>query len=178
MEMETMTVKRPKCQAGLTLVEIMIATVVLVIVVLGTSAFRYNAALGAREADLRMTAARIAVLLCESWQATSDPNLFEPVANLSSDLAITRIFRSGEIDAAAIGGPEDPAFILFGGYKILIDRVDYYAILSYSYISTGLRALNVTVLWPGGHQAYVGKVNSMPNRNTYKSFRLTTYVTK
>ena len=55
-----MGAKRFKYGAGFTLVEMMVTIAVLLIAVLGISAFRYNSALSAREAEAKTNAARIA----------------------------------------------------------------------------------------------------------------------
>ena len=57
-----MKAKRRKFRSGLTFIEILLASAILLIAVVGTAAFRYNAALGARKADIRSTAARTALL--------------------------------------------------------------------------------------------------------------------
>ena len=54
---------------GLGTVElIVVAVVILLIALIGTSTFRYAAALDGRRADAQTTAARAALLLCESWR--------------------------------------------------------------------------------------------------------------
>lgn len=158
-----MTVKRYKPTVGFTLVEVMAAIAVLAIAALGASAFRYHAALAARTADLQTTAARTALLLCESWRGTSDTSTFDPTQLTTSDpdsaLAIETSYE----------GPAVPAdFTPLGIYAITIDGVNYNAVLSWKDISPGLRALNVIVAWnPRGSQS------ELPD----KLFKLTTYIT-
>lgn len=157
-----MTFKRPKYETGLTLVEVLISGVILMIAILGTVAFRYNAALGARKADLHVAAARTALLLCEGWRATDDPNTFDPTQLADSpDLMIT---------AAKKGPPVPPGFNSLGSYKIVADEVRYWATLSWKYAAPGssLRALNVVVVWErGGGSHGFGKID--------KTYKLTTY---
>jgi prepilin-type N-terminal cleavage/methylation domain-containing protein len=165
--MEAKTIKRPGFTAGITLVEIMAAVAILAIAALGTSAFRYHAALGARTADLQTTAARTALLLCESWRGASDPNTFDPTQLATSDL--NSALAIGTIDIYE--GHAVPAdFTPLGIYGITADGVNYYAVLSWKDISPGLRALNVIVAWdPRGSSS---DIYELPN----KSFKLTTYV--
>jgi prepilin-type N-terminal cleavage/methylation domain-containing protein len=159
--------KRFKYRAGLTLIEIMVATAIFVIAVLGTSGFRYHANLGAREADSKLTAARIALLLCESWRGASDPSIFEPSALASagtiSALVIEPHYVSYEV-------PSDST--LLGACRITANGVDYYyAVLSWKDVSPGLRALNVVVAWDPR--------SSSPDYHWNgggRSFKLTTYV--
>jgi len=159
-----MALKPKRYRAGLTFVEILIATVVLLIAVIGTSAFRYNAALGARKADLRTAAARTALLLCEAWRGVSDPNTFDPVASFGSELVISSLSSLGK----GVAGPD--GFTVHGAYEITNEGVEYYAVLSWKDVSAGLRALNVVVAW--NQRGY----NSDDGQSPDKSFALTTYV--
>lgn len=162
-------------RAGLTLVEIMAAAVILTIAVLGASLFRYHTALSARKADLQTAAVRITLLLCESWRGSSDPNSFDPEEYFGDDDD-----ANFEIDNDEHGPDVPTGFNLLDHYEIVVDGVYYYATLSQKYISTGLRALNVIVAWDQrgyesgdygqGYMYYLGDVD------VYKSFRLTTYV--
>ena len=178
------TIKRPRFAqplsgagfaAGLTLVEVMVAIVVLAISVLGASAFRYHAALGIRKADLQTDAARTALLLCESWRGASGPNTFNPTQLATTNPALA-------IEAVTIsGGPAAPTdFTLLGNYKITVDSVDYYyAVLSWKDVSPGLRALNVIVAWDqrgSGPSSGGGNVYDWGSVDASKSFKLTTYV--
>jgi len=156
-----MALKPKRYRAGLTFVEILIATVVLLIAVIGTSAFRYNAALGARKADLRTAASRTALLLCEAWRGASDPNAFDPVATFGSQLVISSLGQGS-------AGPD--GFTVHGSYEITNEAVEYYAVLSWKDVAAGLRALNVVVTW--NQRGYSSDDGGRPD----KSFALTTYV--
>ncbi|MHC4624696.1 MAG: type IV pilus modification PilV family protein [Planctomycetota bacterium] len=156
--------KRRKYRAALTFIEIMIATVILLVAVLGTSAFRYSTALNARMADLQATASRIGLLLCESWRGSSDPNTFDPTV-LSDDSGFVIEASGHSVDSGLPAG-----FTALGTYRVAAEGVDYYVVLSWKDLFTDLRALNVTVIWDqrGSNTSYDGRVD--------KSFRLTTYV--
>lgn len=156
-----MALKPKRYRAGLTFVEILIATVILLIAVIGTSAFRYNAALGARKADLRTAASRTALLLCEAWRGVSDPNAFDPVATFGSELVISSLGQG-------VAGPD--GFTVHGAYEITNEGAEYYAVLSWKDVSAGLRALNVVVTW--NQRGYSSDDGGRPD----KSFALTTYV--
>ena len=161
-----MTAKRFRAASGFTLTEIMAATVILMVVVLGTSAFRYTAALGARRADAQTTAARIGLLLTESWRGASDPNTFDPTQLTSGGINPTLVIES------SYASLEIPAsFAVLGIYRIAADGFDYYAALSWKDVpGGGLRTLNVIVAWDqrGSRSEY----HSYPD----KTFELTTYV--
>jgi Tfp pilus assembly protein PilV len=164
-----MAVKRHRYQPGLTFVELLTATVVLLIAVIGTSAFRYQSSLGARKADLRTTAARTALMLCEAWRGAAEPNAFDPETQLDA------LIEDGTFDIDQLAEPGDrlsvpSGFTLLGTYKITIDNVEYYAALCWKDVASGLRALNVMVAW---NQRGYGPGNGF---SPDKSFALTTYV--
>ena len=63
--------KRPhpsRSRAGMSLIETMGSAAVMLIVVVGAGAYSYHACLGARRANMRTYATRIAGLFCESWR--------------------------------------------------------------------------------------------------------------
>lgn len=162
-----MTAKRSGAVSGFTLVEIMAAIVILMVAVLGTSAFRYTAALGARRADAQTTAARIGLLLTESWRGTSDPNTFDPTDLANGFSESTLEINSGSVSIEAPAG-----FTVLGTYRIAANDFGYDAVLSWKDVSGGgLRALNVIVAWDqrGSGSEY--------QRYPDKSFELTAYVT-
>ena len=59
---------RRRFSKGISLIDAIIAITVLAIAILGTSSFRYFTALEAHQAALRSDAARLALMLCESWK--------------------------------------------------------------------------------------------------------------
>lgn len=159
-----MAVRQHKSAAGFTLVEVILAAVIFLIAVLGTSAFRYNAAWGIRKADSQVTAARTALLLCESWKGLKGSETFDPITYFGSDLPITDGY----------GGPAAPTdFTVLGNYVVMLDGIEYYVTLSWKDESPGLRALNVIVAWLQRRQ---GGYVSEPGYDTDKSFELTAYV--
>lgn len=137
-----MLVNRGKQPKGLSLVETMVAIVVLSIAVIGASGYRYYAALDARKADMRMTAARVALLLCESWRGVKGDETYDPTVHLGSELSIA-VDDSNDV---APDVPED--FTKLGSYAVSMNGVPCYTTMSWRDISAGLRALNVVVAWP------------------------------
>jgi len=151
---------KSKKSAGLTFTECMIAIVVLAIIVIGTSAYRYAAATSARKSELQMTGAEAGLLLCESWCALEGSGSFDPVADFS-----------GVLDIQTSGtGPATPSgFTALASYSLDIDETVYFATLSWKDIATGLRALHVEVAWDqhsSGSEEY---------EDANKTFNLTTY---
>jgi hypothetical protein len=156
------TTKRPKPAGGFTFTEVMAAILVLTVAVLGTSAYRYHASMDVRKADLKTTGARMACLLCETWRGVSDPNTFDPVSHFGTELAIESLTIT-EAPASPSGNT------VLGTYRIIVDGVDYRAVLFWRDVSTGLRALSVMIAWEWDTQTTLTLSNS---------FRLTTYTIK
>lgn len=65
-----MIIKRAKFAPAATLIEIIIAILILSIAALSTSGFRYYAAMDARKADVQITAARVASLILSGWKGS------------------------------------------------------------------------------------------------------------
>ena len=79
-----MTKHRKKRSSGMTLIEIMVAAVVLLIAVLGTTSIRYHTVINARKAEAQISAARVGSLLCDSWRGYLGNAAYDPVTALSS----------------------------------------------------------------------------------------------
>ena len=129
---------RIQSRRGFSLASTMIAIVIILLALIGTSNVRYYVALDARKAASRITAARVGLMLCESWRGIRGAETYDPVAHLGSDLAITQ-------STSGPGKPED--FTLLGNYTVTLDGANYYLTLSWKDVDTGLRSLNVVVGW-------------------------------
>ena len=153
-----------RSRRGMSLTEVMAATAILAVLVLGTSGYRYYAALDERKADMKIDAADIAPLLCESWVGIKGVTTYDPAAYFSPNLTITKLTVSATYTPTG--------FTLLGAYKIVANGANYYAVLAWKDISTDLRALNVMVVWSEQDPATsdITKMN--------KTFKLTTYVLK
>jgi len=148
-----------RCRRGFSLISIMIATVILLAALIGTSNFRYFSTLDAQKAAAKITAARIGLMLCESWRGLKGTETYDPAAHLGSALTIT-----------TSTGPDKPEdFTLLGSYTVTLNGANYYITLSWKDVSTGLRALNIVVAWAQRTQG----VSSLNDAD--KSFKLTTY---
>lgn len=149
---------------GFSLVDTMVAVVILLIAVIGTSIFRYNAALDGRRFNSHTSAARIGLMLCESWRGINGDTTFDPIQLSTSDLKI------GQSTQSVSDVPSD--FNLLGRYTVTMNDVhgvDYHTTLSWKDIQTGLRALNVVVAWAQRSPDQDGVMN------VDKSYRLTVY---
>lgn len=159
------TTKRSKPSGGFTFTEVMAAIVILTVAVLGTSAYRFHATVDVRKADLKTTGARIGCLLCETWRGSADPNAFDPVSHMGTDMTI--------ISMTSYDGPGTPTGNReLGVYGITVNDEDFRANLSWMDVSDGLRALSVIIVWDWDQQ-YQSTSSQIPPS---KSFRLTTYV--
>ena len=148
-----------RCRRGFSLVSIMIAIVIILVVLIGTSNFRYFTALDAKKAATRITASRIGLMLCENWRGLGGIETYDPAAYLGSDLTIT-----------ASSGPAEPTdFTLLGSYTVTVNGANFYITLSWKDVSAGLRALNIIVAWAQREQG----TSSLNGAD--KSFKLTTY---
>lgn len=152
---------------GSTLISSLVAVTIILIAIIGTSNFRYYAALDTRKATAMTESSRIALLLCESWRGMQGDLSYDPIANLSSDLIISND-----------EGPLAPdGFTTLGSYLIMLGtdsdqseyKISYYVTLSWRDIQAGLRALNVNVSWAQRDTGTGGF------EGTDKSFSLTTY---
>jgi len=65
-----MIIKRAKFARAATLIEIIIAILILSIATLSSSGFRYYSALNARKADVQLTAARVSSLILTTWKGS------------------------------------------------------------------------------------------------------------
>lgn len=160
--------RKIRCRRGVSLVGTMVAVAILLIALIGTSTFRYAAALDGRRADAHTTASRIALMLCESWRGVRGDQTYDPVIHLDTGLKV-----------AAGEGPEKPEdFILLGSYILHFNDgagvENYMATLSWKDIQPGLRALNVIVAWASRDQAVDSKQQN-PVDAADKSFGLTVY---
>lgn len=129
---------------GVSMVGTLVAVVILLIALIGTSTFRYTAAMDGRRADSNTTAARIALLLCESWRGVNGDQTHDPTQFADSEMAVSKSSWSGHAKL------DD--FTLLGKYVITLGaddppHVNYYATLSWKDVQPGLRALNVSVAW-------------------------------
>lgn len=150
---------------GMTLIEIMIATVVVLVVATGIMAYRYYSTLDAKKAEVTATAARVSLLLLEGWKGTGGAIDYDPELAFASEFPIS----------ASVFGPEIPTdysgtlFNLLGTYEIILEDVYYYTTMAYlGETLTEPQTLNICTAWRHDYQQ--GSIS-----DTDKSIRLTTY---
>ena len=158
--------RKIRCRRGMSLVGTMVAVTILLIALIGTSTFRYAAAMDGRRARAHTSAARLALALGESWRGIKGDTTLDPTEFESSDMSVS---------VSSWAGHEKPDdFTLLGNYVVVLDNddpgsVNYYATMSWKDVKPGLRALNVNVAWAQRSQGADG------TENVDKSFGLTVY---
>lgn len=139
--------RQKKRSAGLTIIEIMVAAVVVVVAVIGAMGFRYYCTLDARKADVQITAARVGLMLLEGWKGMGGRSSVYPYNNYDP-LNMPAIGPQFQISSDI--GPDVPdGFDSFGSYLVTIEGAYYYATLSHQdEPANDMRILNVFVAWP------------------------------
>jgi hypothetical protein len=129
----------------------MVAALVALVIVIGTMGYHYHCALDARKADVRVSGARLGLLLLDAWKTMlGDVAIYDTKADFGPTLpiAFTEFTR---IDPP----PGDPPGLLnsFQYYRIEVNGAKYFVKLSYDdqdfpeRPGEPLRLLNVRVAW-------------------------------
>jgi hypothetical protein len=116
-----------KFSSGLTLIEAVVAMVLLAIVVLGALGYQYYAALHARIARAQIVATRTAQLLLEDWKSTGGSTEYDPSTlglGFSTKLSVPAHWSNGEG-----GGAGTP--LHDGVYAITVDELPMLVMLSW-----------------------------------------------
>lgn len=184
---------------GFTIIEMMVAILVVGVLVIGTAGYRYYSALDARRAENDATATRIALLLNEGWRGAMDGNGVVTSFNPTKDpTKLDGIITDFKVATATGSVPSTPSgFTLLGNYQVTTDNAVYLVTMSYKALSqlspseyqnypgtsgtpgstgwTGVvrMPLNIIVAWPITKQATTYNPND-PSQAW--SVTLTTYV--
>jgi len=140
----------------------MITIVILTIVVIGASGYRYYSSLNARWAKEQITASRLGQFLCGSWAGVEGDETYDLTASLGSDLTVETL--------APVKSPPS-TFALLGEYEITLEGVAYNCVLAWKNVTPELRAIWVSVEWDCRE-----KDTSNPDQALRKSFLIVTYV--
>ena len=130
-----MSVRGTKCATAMTLVEVMLAAVILVIAAVGALSYEYHTAGHAKIARAQISGTRTARLLLEDWMSTGGSSEYDPTA--------LELGFSTEGDAYAITVDRIPMLV-----ALAWKDVDYDATAEIT-----LRRLDVTVTFGAGSQA-------------------------
>jgi len=174
-----MAFKHSKRNKGISLIEIMVTTLILAVVVIGTSGYRYYASLDARRADVQITAVGVASLLLNSWKAqggclgypVNDPNDPQGVNPVYKQVVEIAPGLNAYTNAPGLLVPEGFAGVGSsnnGSFRIVINGVNYFTTLSYKDQAGEPRLLNVQVAW-------VNDFGTWDWSKSYQTVALTTY---
>jgi type II secretory pathway pseudopilin PulG len=139
--------KRPKFATAVTLVEVMVAMVILTIAALGALSYQYHTAGHVRIARAQSAATHVAQVLLEDWKSTGGSVKYNPgilAVGLSSPLSIPATWTN--VKAVALAEPLNRSV-----YAVTIDDLPMLVMLSWedvAYDATAgikLRQLCVTV---------------------------------
>jgi hypothetical protein len=154
--------RQGRAKIAFTVMETIIASIILVIAIIGTAAYRYQAAMSVHKTDLYTTGVRTTLLLCEGWAGADGNSVFNPVTTFSPQL---------NISTSTTGTAVPTGYTKLGYYKVIVDGVSYFATLSWKNLSTGgVRSLHVIVKWDLCDRG----INTLATAN--QSYHLTTYV--
>ena len=140
---------------GFSLLDIMMAIIILAVVIIGTINYRYYAVIQVENSMMQSSAARIGVMMVEGWRGIKGVGTYNPVTAMTP------------ASVTLSSGPAKPSdFTLLGSYLVQLTGRNYYVTLSYKDVDTRLRALNVVVTW---------SLNSKVVAGATHSFKITTY---
>lgn len=145
---------RTRNNRGATLIEVMVAALVLMIIFIGVLSYLYFCAMNARRADVQVRAGRLGLLLLEGWKTVEGNANYDVVSNFD-ELPLGDFDNPGTL-------PDIPALpnLLQGrSYRINIDGVNYFVKLSYDDTSAP-RTLNAAVAWNRSYDAETLDFNS------------------
>ncbi len=134
--MAIMTVKRCKFAAAVTLIEVMVATAVLVITTTGALSYQYHAARDAQIARAHIAATRTAQLLLEDWMSTGGSKEYDPSTlglGFSPIIQTPNHFSKGQ--GGGLGNP-----IHDGVHSITVDDIPMLVMLTWRDIAQDAQA--------------------------------------
>jgi len=164
---------RPRLPTGFTLAEAVIATVLIVLVILGTAGYRWRSSYDVQHSSTQLDAISVANLLCEGWRGRDGSEAYNPVAHLSPLLEITEIEPDLRFTEAVPYG-----YTLHGFYDIAIDGKTFGALLAWKQVAPGLRELNVGVIWSVREGELLETALDSQDYRDIHLYRLTTYANR
>ena len=153
---------KARLKPGLSLVDTIIAIVVVAFVIIGSANFKYFAVRDAVRAERQIVAARTALMFCEAWRGCGGAEDFDPDVSFDGIIALS--------PGTVLNAPND--YTVVGSFNTTLDDVAQNITLSYRDISSQLRALNTSVSWSRSVDES-GEVSLMD-----EYFELTTYCQK
>jgi type II secretory pathway pseudopilin PulG len=129
---------------GFTLTEVMISILIVMILVTGAMGYQYASTRDVKVSEVQAAAARIGMLLLESWKGQQGDTSFDPVDVFNSEMTIQTSATGPDVPDNAAGAP----LIKLGSYEIILNNIHYYVTLSYDTESTlEPMLLNAVISW-------------------------------
>jgi type II secretory pathway pseudopilin PulG len=140
---------------GFSLIECLLAGMVIMIVIVAMMTFRYAATANAEHAENQLLAARSANLLLEAWRGQKADAAFDPLMHgFESDFEIAALAVSSLLDADPAGSRaaalhSQPGLNILGNYRIEVDQKQFDMQLLYGGLAgtPNLRSIHVLVVW-------------------------------
>ncbi len=119
-----MTIMRRKFASAVSLIEVIIAMVVLSIAAIGAMSYEYHTSRSAKIAHAQIAATRTAQLLLEDWMSTGGSTEYNPAA-LGLGFSAASAIPSGFSDQSGLGAPLNNAV-----YAITVDEMSMLVMLT------------------------------------------------
>ncbi|MFC1782851.1 hypothetical protein ACFL02_04605 [Planctomycetota bacterium] len=146
---------------GLTLIETVLASVVIMVAGIASIGYRYSVSMDTCKAEDQISASRLGMMLLEGWKGWAGSSDFAPEVSYGSVLNISAA-------GSGLGGAH--GFNILNHYKIVTDGVSYYAVLSSKEATaTEPKMLNVQITWSRDRQ------DQTVSSKALKTIGLTTY---
>jgi Tfp pilus assembly protein PilV len=158
-------IKGQSMKRGISIIEVMIASIILLIGLFGVFTYRYTSILNAVKANSYITGSRIAWLLVENWRGNKGSS-YDPTAS-------GQLSSIGLTISTNTTGPSVPAgFTKLGQYKVVENNVNYFVTMSWKNFPavSGVNELDVIVAWSRRKQG-----TSTVYADADDTFHLTTY---
>jgi len=129
---------------GFTLTEVMISTLIIMVLATGAMSYQYASTRDVKVSEVQASAARIGMLLLESWKGQQGDASFDPVDVFGSEMTIQTSLTGPDVPDNSAGTPLSK----LGSYEIILNNVHYYVTLSYDNESTlEPMILNAAITW-------------------------------
>ena len=156
---------QPPSRRGFTLLELIIAAVIVGILSVGALGYEYHAMRNVRHAEVQVMASQVGKTILDVWKGLRGVNYYDPATLLGTKLAISSSAIGPTPGADSDGG----LFTTLGRYQVVSDAVTFYVTCSYKEPSVlNPKTLNVAVAWRKGFQA--GNLNTDAFEVRYSTF--------
>lgn len=135
--------RRKRYLRAFTVLEVVLSILMLMVLVNGVLGYQYYSTRDVRLSEVQTSAARLGMLLLESWKGSGGVSTFDPVTQFGSELTIASI-----VDGPEVPEDEDAAFVKLGSYGIQMENTYYFVTLSKADATEQQPPiLNATIVW-------------------------------